>query len=459
MQGKGFHYFHTFLYSSYISIMKQQQPVRSAIIIIGILFFIFGFVTWLNGPLITYVKLAFKLDTDSKAFFVTTAFYMAYFFFALPSSWILQKTGMKKGMAIGLLTMAAGTFIFGQFATHRNYPVCLAGLFIIGSGLCILQTAANPYVSILGPIESAAQRISIMGICNKVAGIISPILLSLVVLKDVDKLERNVQSAADESAKEFLLNSFASKVYVPYLFMAGILLLLAYWILKSRLPELKASEINVQSIKKNDRGEKNNIFQFPHLWLGACCIFVYVGVEVMAGDAIGTYGKGFAIPTDQTKYFTSLTLGAMLIGYILGLIAIPRFISQQKALKISAIVGIIFTTCALLTKGYLSVGFVAALGLANALMWPAIFPLAISGLGKFTEKGAAILIMGILGGAIISKIFAALKEVYNFQAVFFLLMTPCYLYILFYAISGYKAGNANSPAGSSSPKTLKALQE
>lgn len=420
--------------------MQKNNSNRSAIIIIGILFFVFGFVTWLNGPLITYVKLAFGLDTDSKAFLVTTAFYMAYFFLALPSSWILEKTGMKKGMAMGLLTMAIGTFVFGQFATHRNYPASLIGLFIIGSGLSLLQTASNPYVSILGPIESAAQRISIMGICNKVAGIISPILLSLFVLKGINQLEARVNAAPNFQTKESILNEFASKVYLPYVIMAVILVLLAFWILKSALPELKASEVNVQPTGGNGVKTKSSIFQFPHLWLGAFCIFVYVGVEVMAGDAIGTYGKGFSIPTDETKYFTSFTLGAMLVGYIIGLITIPKYISQQKALRISAILGIIFTTCAFLTHGYVSVGFVAALGLANALMWPAIFPLAISGLGKFTEKGAAILIMGIAGGAIIPKLFASLKEHYNFQAVFFALMIPCYIYILFYALKGFTAG-------------------
>jgi fucose permease len=172
-------------------------------------------------------------------------------------------------------------------------------------------------------------------------------------------------------------------------------------------------------------------------------------VEVMAGDAIGTYGKGFDIPTDETKYYTSFTLGAMLVGYIIGLATIPKYISQQKALSISAILGIVFTTVAFLTKGYVSVGFVAALGLANALMWPAIFPLAISGLGKFTEKGSAILIMGIAGGAIIPKIFASLKEQYNFQTVFFALMVPCYVYILYYAIKGHSAGKRNAAANTS----------
>ena len=420
--------------------VQSKGSNTNAMIIMGILFFIFGFVTWLNGPLITYVKLAFGLDTDSKAFLVTTAFYMAYFFLALPSSWILERTGMKKGMALGLFVMAAGTFVFGRYATLRNYPVSLVGLFVIGSGLSLLQTASNPYASILGPIESAAQRISILGICNKVAGIISPILLSLVVLKDINKLEDTVNAAPDLQSKEAILNEFASKVYMPYTIMAVILVLLAFWITRSSLPELKASEVNVQPAGNNDAKIKTSVFQFPHLWLGAICIFVYVGAEVMAGDAIGTYGKGFHIPTDETKYFTSFTLAAMLIGYFVGLIAIPKYISQQKALTISAVLGIIFTIAAFLTKGYVSVACVVALGLANALMWPAIFPLAISGLGKFTEKGSAILIMGIAGGAIIPKIFAGLKEYYNFQLVFFALMVPCYLYILYYAVKGYKAG-------------------
>lgn len=424
--------------------MQQTSKNNSnAIVIIGILFFVFGFVTWLNGPLITYVKLAFGLDTDSKAFLVTTAFYMAYFFLALPSSWVLEKTGMKKGMAMALVVMAIGTFLFGQFATHRNYPMSLLGLFIIGSGLSLLQTASNPYISIIGPIESAAQRISIVGICNKVAGILSPIILSAFVLKGIDELEGKVKAAADEPTKNAILSDFASKIYTPYIIMAIVLVLLGFWILRSSLPEIKSAEANVQAGSDDATKQKNSLFQFPHLWLGAICIFFYVGAEVMAGDAIGTYGKGFGISTDYTKYFTSITLGAMLVGYVIGLFTIPKFLSQQTALKISAILGILFTAAAYFTTGYVSVGFVAALGLANALMWPAIFPMAISGLGKFTEKGSAILIMGIAGGAIIPKAFASLKETYNFQLVFFGLMIPCYLYILYYSMKGYKAGKKN----------------
>lgn len=426
--------------------MPANKNSGNAIVIIGILFFVFGFVTWLNGPLITYVKLAFGLDTDSKAFLVTTAFYMAYFFLALPSSWVLEKTGMKKGMAMALFVMAIGTFLFGQYATHRNYPMSLLGLFVIGSGLSLLQTASNPYISIIGPIESAAKRISIVGICNKVAGIISPIVLSAFVLKGINELEGKVAAAADQSAKDIILSEFAAKIYTPYVIMALVLVLLGFWIMKSGLPEIKAAEANLQKVGATGSKQKNSLFHFPHLWLGAVCIFFYVGAEVMAGDAIGTYGKGFGISTDITKYFTSVTLGAMLLGYVIGLFTIPKYITQQGALKISAILAIAFTIAAYFTNGYVSVGFVAALGLANALMWPAIFPMAISGLGKFTEKGSAILIMGIAGGAIIPKAFASLKETYDFQLVFCSLMVPCYLYILYYAIKGYKAGKDEAPA-------------
>lgn len=425
------------------STTHSQSPETGAIkpiVIIGILFFIFGFVTWLNGPLITFVKLAFSLDTDAKAFLVTTAFFMAYFFLAIPSSWILEKTGMKKGMALGLLLMALGTFLFGTYATARNYDMSLAGLFVIGSGLSLLQTAVNPYISILGPIDSAAQRISVMGICNKVGGIISPIVIAAFVLKDVDKLEEKVNSATDVVSRESILNEFASKIYTPYMVMAIILVLLAIWIIKSTLPEINSSESNVQLSNSTSSRAKTSIFHFPHLLLGALCIFVYVGVEVMAGDAIGTYGKGFNIPTDETKYYTSFTLAAMLVGYIVGIICIPKYLSQSNGLKYSAILGVLCTTGAFMTHGYVSVGFVAALGLANALMWPAIWPLAIKGLGKFTEMGSALLIMGIAGGATIPYLFGHFKATYNFQSVFFVLVVPCYLYILFYAIKGHKAG-------------------
>jgi len=402
---------------------------KSAIAIIGALFFIFGFVTWLNGPLITFVQLAFEL-TVFKAFLVTFVFYLSYFFFALPASAILDRTGMKKGMALGLAVMAVGTFAFGQFCVQRWYGGALGGLFVIGAGLAVLQTASYPYISILGPIESAAQRIAIMGICNKVAGILAPIVLGALVLHGMDNFSEQV-AAADAAGKEALLDAFAARIHAPYMAMAAALVLLGAGILLSPLPDLRIEQ------GEADTGG-DSLLRYPHVWLGALAIFVYVGVEVMAGDAIGTYGRSFGLPLDRTKLFTAFTLGAMLLGYIVGFIAIPRFVSQQRYLAWSAALGMLLTLGAYLTKGYVSVGFVAALGFANAMMWPAIFPLGIHGLGRLIERGSALLIMGIAGGAIIPQLFAWLKQSHDFQLVFLLLMLPCYLFILYFAVRGHR---------------------
>lgn len=408
-----------------------------SIAIIGVLFFIIGFFTWINGPLITFVRLAFDLD-EVKAFFVVFVFYISYFVLALPASWVLKRTGLKKGLALSLFVMAVGAALFGELSTQRVYAGALTGLFVIGGGLALLQTAVNPYISILGPIESAAQRIALMGICNKIAGMLAPLLIGSLVLHGIGDLAAQV-SAADAATKANLLNEFAAKIHTPYLAMAAVLVLVAIAILFSSLPEIKPSDVNAERAGGADGG-KSSVFQFPHLWLGVACLFVYVGVEVLAGDAIGTYGNGFGLPLDETKFFTSFTLGAMLLGYLCGLVAIPRFISQERYLSVSAVLGIVFALCAFLTKGYVSVGFVAALGLANAMMWPAIFPLAIKGLGRFTETGSALLVMGIAGGAIIPQAFAILKQHHDFQLVFVLLAVPCYLYILFFALRGHRVG-------------------
>jgi len=412
---------------------------RYAIFIIGVLFFIFGFVTWLNGILIPFLKLACQLKTDIESFFVTSAFYMAYFFLAIPSSYILKKTGFKNGMAVGLFMMAIGSLIFIPAANTRNFSFFLIGLFVQGAGLALMQTASNPYISILGPIKSAAKRISIMGICNKTAGMLSPLIVGALVLKNATVIETKIKSATDIAEKNILLNELATRVITPYIIMAVVLTLLGFMIMKSKLPEINEAE---ESIDATNAPAKTSVFQFPHLVLGVICIFLYVGVEVMAGDAIGTYGKALGMPLDETKYFTTFTLFAMLAGYIAGIFTIPKIISQQKALTISAVLGIIFTICVFVTGGYTAIIFIALLGLANALMWPSIFPLAIDGLGKFTKIGAALLVMGIAGGAVLPLLYSSLKDKVHLSnhLSFLVVMFPCYLYILYYSVSGFMAG-------------------
>ena len=416
-----------------------KKENQYAIVIIGLLFFVFGFVTWLNGTLIPFLKLACQLNNDIQAFFVTFAFYMAYFFLAIPSSMILKKTGFKNGMSLGLLVMAIGSMVFVPAANARSFELFLTGLFIQGMGLALLQTASNPYISIVGPIESAAKRISIMGICNKIAGMLSPIILGALVLKNAGSIETAISQTTDPAVKESLLNELAGRVITPYIIMTVVLVLLAFMIKQSALPEIDTDQ---EDATDKSAVEKHSILAFPHLLLGVLCLFLYVGAEVMAGDAIGAYGREMGMPLDETKYFTTFTLFAMLLGYIIGIFTIPKYVTQQKALAISAISGIVFSLLAFATTGYLAISFIALLGLSNALMWPAIFPLAISGLGRFTKTGSALLISGIAGGALIPLLYTTLKdkEILSNSLSFMVCMVPAYLYILYYALRGYKVG-------------------
>lgn len=416
------------------------QSIRSKnlvpIIIIGVLFFIFGFVTWLNATLIPYLKIACQL-TSFEAYFVTFAFYISYVVMALPSSWVLNKTGFKNGMSVGLGVMAFGALIFIPAAMTRTYGLFLTGLFVQGTGLTVLQTASNPYITILGPIESAARRISIMGVANKFAGILSPIILGVVVLTGIDELEIKLASM-DAIAKAVELDQLALKVIFPYLIMAGVLVLLAIMIRYSNLPEIEDDNNEDTAEEANKR---SSIWQYPYLILGMIAIFLYVGAEVVAVDTLIVYGNSLGFNLAEAKFFSSFTLTGMIIGYFFGIVAIPKLISQATALKYFAILGIIFSIIAIFTKGYTSVLFIAALGFANSIMWPAIWPLAIDGLGKFIKIGSALLIMGIAGGAILPLLYGYLSDIpaIGEQQAYWILI-PCYLFILYFAISGNKIG-------------------
>ena len=418
--------------------MTQNKPSSylMSITIIGILFFIFGFVTWINGTLIPYLKIACELETDFQSYLVATAFFIAYTVMAIPSSYVLKKTGYKRGMSLGLFIMAAGAILFVPAANTRDYDMFLVGLFIIGTGLALLQTASNPYATILGPIESAAMRISIMGICNKVAGILAGLIFGYIALNDADALEASLKTM-DAATKNATLDELASRVVVPYMIIAGVLVFLAIAILFSALPDIDDS--GESEAKNSSHPDKTSVFQYPHLMLGVVTLFLYVGVEVLAGDTIISYGKSLGIELSTARYFTQATLAFMLVGYVVGIVAIPKYLSQSTALKICSWLGVIFTVGAVTTNGYVSVAFIALLGLANSLMWPAIFPLAIDGLGKFTKIGSALLIMAIAGGAILPLVYGQLSEVWNTQQAYWIMM-PCYLFIMYFAMKGHRAG-------------------
>lgn len=425
--------------------MPDQRSLQSRpsnrylipMIIIGMLFFVFGFVTWVNSTLIPYLQIACELTT-SQAVWVTFAFYISYAVMAFPSSWVLKKTGFKNGMVVGLIIMAVGAAIFIPAAKTRDFGIFLTGLFIIGTGLALLQTASNPYVTILGPIESAARRISIMGICNKGAGALAPLIMGAIMLKDVDKFTSNLEGL-DAVQRAAQLDELAARVIVPYIVITIILVLLALAVRLSALPDINSEEETNEAHVAGAVKDRKTLFQYPYLILGFVALFLYVGVEVMAGDIIQIYGKNIGIDLNVAKHFTTYTMIAMLVGYLVGIALIPKVISQRKALMYGAVLGLIFSLGAIFTSGYTSIVFIVLLGFSNAPVWPAIWPLAIDGLGKFIKLGSALLIVGIAGGAIIPKLWAVLGESVGYQNAFWI-MIPCYAFILFFALKGHAIG-------------------
>ncbi|HEX2618280.1 MAG TPA: sugar MFS transporter [Flavobacteriales bacterium] len=431
--------------------MQSTSGTVRAMLILAVLFFLFGFVTWLNGTLIPYLKLACQLTTF-ESLLVATAFYIAYFVMALPAAKLLERVGYKNGMTIGLLGMALGALVFIPAAMTRTYGLFLAGLFVIGTGLTVLQTASNPYATIIGPIESAAARISILGICNKLAGVLAPIIMGGIILKNADAIETSLPTL-DAAGQGALLDELAARVIVPYAWMAAALGVLAIGLRMAPLPPIPGET-------QDAAPAKGNVWAHPQLVLGVIALFLYVGVEVIAVDTIGIYGKAAGVAMDSAKLLPSYTLLAMVACYILGIIAIPRFLGQSLALRLSAILGVALTLMVVfapLTAVWqvagvdmdtfrtttinvpVSVLFVALLGLANALMWPAIWPLAIDGLGHLTKQGSALLIMAILGGALLPPLYGALagESATGHQHAYWI-MVPCYLFIFWYAVKGHQ---------------------
>ena len=421
------------------------------ITIIGGLFFIFGFVTWINGALIPFMKTINEL-TDAQSYLVASASYISFVLMALPASYLLNRIGYRKGMSLGLFIMGIGALVFIPAAEARMYWVFLLAIFIQGIGMTILQTAANPYITILGPIESGAKRIAFMGIANKTAGALGSLIFGALLLSGIDEVKLKLSAVSIEEKGE-LLDTMADSVFVPYVVMAVVLLLLGILIRKAPLPNVEAAE----TIERMDNGSvKTSIFQFPHLWLGVLALFVYIGTEVIAGDTIIAYGISLGFTGEEAKFFTTYTLMAMVATYVLGAFLIPKYINQKKALIASAILGIVFSIFIINTTGFASILFVAALGIANALVWPAIWPLTLEGLGKFTKTASALLIMAISGGAIIPPLYGKLVDANTHELIrggmqqneaistastsSYWVLIPCYALILFYAIWGHKIG-------------------
>lgn len=425
-----------------VNSLTRRETIVS-VLLVGLMFFIFGFVSWVNSILIPYFKIACEL-TSFQAYLVAFAFYIAYFFMSVPSSYLLRAVGFKKGMMFGFWAMALGAFIFVPAAMTRTYEIFLAGLFTIGIGLAILQTAANPYITILGSKERAAQRISIMGICNKAAGILSPIVFAAVILKPTDTALFAGLSTMTDIERSTALDELIRRVINPYIGLGIFLIILGILVYKSPLPEID-TEHEDQNLADINSG-KTSIFQFPHLILGAIAIFLHVGTQVIAIDTIIGYAGSMGLNLLEAKVFPSYTLFCTICGYLLGIVFIPKLITQVNALRVCTVLGTVFTVLIIYAKGEISmlghstdisIWFVVLLGLANSLVWAGIWPVALDGLGRFTKLGASVMIMGLSGNAIMPLFYGHFADLYDVRQAYWVLV-PCYLYLVYYAFSGHK---------------------
>jgi glucose/galactose transporter len=425
--------------------ITEDKPKSNALpmAIVAGLFFILGFATWLNGSLMPYLKQILLLS-PFQASLILFSFYIAVTFTALPSAALIRKVGYKNGMALGMATMMVAGLLFIPAAKSQYFPLFLLAQLVMGAGQTLLQTAVNPYVVRLGPEESAAARISIMGILNKGAGVVAPMVFTALILS-------GFQDRVGVDLTAIQIDEMANSLVLPYLGMALFIGLLGFAVKKSSLPELPTEE---EESGGNNKGQIKEALSHPNLALGVLAIFFYVAVEVIAGDTIGTFALSLGV--ENYSIMTSYTMICMVVGYILGIFLIPRFISQQKALTISAVLGLLLSVGVVMgdnnsfvIANAMLVPFggaqlpdtlllIAFLGLANAIVWPAVFPLALSGMGKLTSVGSALLVMGISGGAF-GPLFWGLASGSSLgQQGGYIVMLPCYAFILFYALKGHK---------------------
>ena len=396
------------------------------LMIVGIVFFVIGFGVGISGFLTPALRSAFNLTTG-QSYLVTAAIFSAFVIFGRPTGWVIKKIGYRRAMMVAFFIMALGMWLFVPSSNSVSFPLFLVALFVGGMGNTLLQGAVNPYITILGPENTAAVRMSLMGIMNKLAWWIAPLFLGLFI---------------------DLANVQVADIIMPFYIVTGILLVLGIFIYFAPLPEVKAAGEDEadETAASSYAANKTSILQFPHLLLGVLALFLYVGIETLPMASIIDFARStFGDVPNLEGYSKFVTLG-LVAGYIFGVIAIPRFISQQKALVSFALIGI--TASLLLIYMPAKFAFYALLlaSFANSLMWPAIWPLALKDLGKFTKAGASLLVMAIFGGAVIPLAFGFIVDavkttevavVDNYQTAYWI-MVPCYLFILYFAVSGHK---------------------
>lgn len=395
---------------------SSKKNILVPMLLIGAMYAVLGFALGINAFFIPFVQEAFHIST-TQSYLVMTATFSAFVVFGAFSGGILTRAGYKGGMVIAFVLMALGFFLITPAARAVSFPLLLLALFISGLGQALLTGAVNTYVSIIGPEESAAKRIALMGICNKTFYAVASLILALFM---------NLANVKIEDA------------VLPFYIISGVLMIIGFLYYFAPLPDVSAvgedqdGDVDISETSMNSKS-KTSITQFPHLLLGVLALFFAVGVEHLALGTINDYATvlGLSSPENYVWFVSA----AMVIGYLLGVLFIPRFLNQSQVLLITTIAGIVITLAVVIVPISISIYLVALLGLANAMLWPAIWPLAIADLGKFTKNGSSLLVTGIIGGAILPLFFGYFAGEFSYQSAY-LVCLPSYFYIIYYALWG-----------------------
>ncbi len=413
----------------------QTQDYSAALSILTTLFFMWGFITCLNDILIPHLKTVFSLNY-TQAMLIQFTFFTAYFVVSLPSGIIVEKIGYKRGIVIGLVTAGVGCLMFYPAAGTRSYPIFLSALFVLASGITLLQVSANPYVAILGKPETASSRLTLTQAFNSLGTTVAPLFGSLLILSVAAKSAEDLAALSPSDLTAYQLAEAAS-VQVPYLGLAAALFLIAAVFAFLKLPVVEASS-SAGADAAGGVDSQPNAWQFPHLVLGAIAIFVYVGGEVAIGsflvNFLGQPAIGGLSAAEAGRYLSFYWGGAM-VGRFVGA-AVMRVIPPGKVLAFNAGVAVVLVLTAMIATGHVAMWAILAVGLFNSIMFPTIFTLAVDGLGRHTGQGSGILCMAIVGGAIVPVIQGAFADTIGIQHAFFVPIL-CYAYIAFYGLKGH----------------------
>lgn len=398
--------------------------------VVTMLFFMWGFLTCLNDILVPHLKAVFDLNY-TQVMFIQFTFFTAYFIMSIPSGKIINYFGYQKGIVIGLVTAGVGTFLFYPAASVPSYPLFLTALFVLASGITLLQVAANPYVAVLGKPETASSRLNLTQAFNSLGTTVAPYFGGLFILTTTMLSLEEMHALTPDQLQAYRLIE-ASSVQVPYVGLGIALLVLAFAMAKFKLPVIAAVEDHHAKA-----GKLSDALKHRHLILGAVGIFVYVGAEV----SIGSFLVNFLGQPDiaglkeaTAAGFVSYYWGGAMVGRFIGS-ALLQKVNPGKLLGIFAFItsGLVFTT--VLTTGHVAMWTILSVGLFNSIMFPTIFTLGIDGLGKLTSQGSSVLIMAIVGGAVIPLAQGALADAYGIHLAF-MLPAVCYLYIVYYGFVG-----------------------